>query len=57
MIYTETGYRQKVDTNMHSILIVEDDTSINELLKEALEKENYRCTQAFSEQKPGCFCR
>lgn len=33
---------------MHSILIVEDDTSINELLKEALEKENYRCTQAFS---------
>ena len=33
---------------MHSILIVEDDTSINALLKEALEKENYRCTQAFS---------
>ena len=33
---------------MHSILIVEDDTSINELLKEALEKENYRCPQAFS---------
>ena len=33
---------------MHSILIVEDDASINELLKEALEKENYRCTQAFS---------
>lgn len=33
---------------MHSILIVEDDTSINELLKEALEKGNYRCTQAFS---------
>lgn len=33
---------------MHLILIVEDDTSINALLKEALEKENYRCTQAFS---------
>ena len=33
---------------MHSILIVEDDTSINALLKEALEKEYYRCAQAFS---------
>ena len=33
---------------MHSILIVEDDTNINELLKEALEKEHYSCTQAFS---------
>ncbi len=33
---------------MHTILIVEDDGTINELLKEALEKEGYRCTQAFS---------
>lgn len=33
---------------MYSILIVEDDTSINELLKEALEKEHYSCSQAFS---------
>lgn len=30
------------------ILIVEDDTNINELLKEALEKEGYSCQQAFS---------
>lgn len=33
---------------MGSILIVEDDVNINELLKEALEKEGYLCTQAFS---------
>lgn len=33
---------------MHSILIVEDDVNINELLKEAFTKENYLCTQAFS---------
>lgn len=33
---------------MHTILIVEDDGTINELLKEALEKEGYGCTQAFS---------
>ena len=33
---------------MGSILIVEDDVNINELLKEALEKEGYFCTQAFS---------
>lgn len=33
---------------MHTILIVEDDGTINELLKEALEKEGYSCTQAFS---------
>lgn len=31
-----------------SILIVEDDTYINALLKEALEKEGYFCEQAFS---------
>lgn len=30
------------------ILIVEDDTSINNLLKEAIEKENFICEQAFS---------
>lgn len=33
---------------MHKILIVEDDTNINGLLKEALEREHYICTQAFS---------
>lgn len=33
---------------MHSILIVEVDMNINGLLKEALEKADYLCTQAFS---------
>lgn len=33
---------------MQKILIVEDDTNINNLLKEALEKEGYVCEQAFS---------
>ncbi len=33
---------------MNRILIVEDDTNINNLLKEALEKEHYSCEQAFS---------
>ncbi len=32
----------------NSVLIVEDDVNINGLLKEALEKEGYICTQAFS---------
>lgn len=31
-----------------TILIVEDDVNISELLKEALMKEGYRCIQAFS---------
>lgn len=33
---------------MYSILLVEDDFHINELLKERLEKEGYGCVQAFS---------
>lgn len=33
---------------MNEILIVEDDIDINALLKEALQKEGYGCTQAFS---------
>ena len=33
---------------MYSILLVEDDFHINELLKEILEKEGYGCVQAFS---------
>lgn len=33
---------------MKTILIVEDDTNINNLLKEALSKEGYCCEQAFS---------
>lgn len=33
---------------LHEILVVEDDANINDLLKEALEREGYRCTQAFS---------
>ena len=33
---------------MNKILIVEDDTNINNLLKEALLRENYSCEQAFS---------
>lgn len=32
----------------HEILVVEDDANINDLLKEALGREGYICTQAFS---------
>ena len=41
-------HKGKGTTSMHSILIVEDDMNINGLLKEALEKADYLCTQAFS---------
>jgi len=34
-----------------NILIIEDDTEINNLIKETLEKEDYSCTQAFSGTK------
>lgn len=33
---------------MTEILIVEDNVDINDLIKEALQKEGYQCTQAFS---------
>ena len=33
---------------MPVILIIEDDSNINNLLKEALSKEGYECVQAFS---------
>lgn len=38
---------------MNKILIVEDDTNINNLLKEALEKEGFACEQAFSGTEAG----
>ena len=34
--------------SMPVILIIEDDSNINHLLKEALSKEGYECVQAFS---------
>ena len=36
---------------MERILIIDDDTNINNLLKEALEKAGYECGQAFSAQE------
>lgn len=33
---------------MKSILIIEDDTHINNVIAEALKKSGYSCTQAFS---------
>lgn len=38
----------KGSLKLNKILIVEDDTNINNLLKEALSRENYSCEQAFS---------
>ena len=32
----------------NTVLIIEDDTDINNLVKEALEQANYRCVQSFS---------
>lgn len=45
---TIVGKVRKRNKNMHLISIVEDDVSINGLLKEVLEKEHYFCTPAFS---------
>lgn len=42
---------------MNKILIVEDDTNINNLLKEALTKEGYACEQAFSGTEAGMLLR
>ena len=33
---------------MDHILIIDDDTNINNLLREALEKGSYTCSQAYS---------
>ena len=33
---------------MNRILIIEDDTDINNMMAEALQKSGYECTQAFS---------
>lgn len=49
VIYLQTDRTDRIgNITMHNILIVEDDMNISGLLKEALERGNYRCTQAFS---------
>mgnify|MGYP000158156434 CR=1 FL=1 len=40
---------------MSTILIVEDDVNINEMLKVALQKEGYSCIQAFQGQRQTCI--
>ncbi|XCP84032.1 response regulator transcription factor [Roseburia hominis] len=42
---------------MKNILIVEDDTNINNLLKEALTKSGYSCDQAFSGTEAGLLLK
>lgn len=41
----------------YQILICEDDTNINHMLKEVLEKQGYVCTQAFSGTEAVMHCR
>ena len=40
--------RNVIRLKSRNILIAEDDVNINNLLKEALEREGYVCRQAFS---------
>ncbi len=49
----ETAFFNREISILKKILIVEDDTSINHLLKEALTKEGYACDQAFSGTEAG----